>query len=252
MRKKVFHIILAVLLVVVGVVLLLSNLNIISLEMKLSWVNIYPVIFIILGLKIWMDTILKQGGSWIFGSFLTIFGGLLFLDRLDVFGFSFSQVWQLWPLLFIYIGFSIFLGRSNKKYIFEYDSGTSHSRGRNKSKRMIVGDHSFNQDNWKVEPMNLWNGVGDYKFDFTRAFIPDEDTPIAVRGWVGDVKVIIPKHVPFRVEAVIKVGDIKVVGHNAEGVNRTLQYETDDYALATRRLTFQIDLGIGDIKVVQV
>lgn len=251
MHRKFSHILLASLLVIIGGVLLLSNLNIISLEMNWSWINIYPFLLLFIGLKLWIDALSKRGGSWIGGSFLTIFSGLLILDRFGILAFTFSDIWQLWPLLFIYIGFSIFFKRSGANFKYEYDSESS-SSSRPKSRHMMIGDHSFNEDNWKVEPMNLWNGVGDYKFDFTRAFIPDLDTPITVRGWVGDVKMLVPKHVPFRIDAKVKTGDIRVAGHKADGMHRSLQFETEDYSSATRRLTINIDLGVGSIRVEQV
>lgn len=251
MHRKIFPILLASLFVLIGCILFLSNLNIISLEMNWSWVNIYPFLLLFFGLKLWIDSLLKRGGSWVAGSFLTIFSSLLLLDRFGIFPFAFSDIWQLWPLLFIYIGFGILFRKSGSKYKFEYDTESSSSK-RPKSKHMMIGDHSFNEENWKVEPMNLWNGVGDYKFDFTRAFIPDLDTPITVRGWVGDVKMLVPKHVPFRVDAKVKTGDIRVAGHKADGMNRSFQFETEDYSSATRRLTINIDLGVGSIRVEQV
>ncbi|RDY71514.1 cell wall-active antibiotics response protein LiaF [Halobacillus sp. SY10] len=251
MHNKISQVVIALLLVVFGFVLLLSNLNIISLEMSWTWGNIYPIILFVIGLKVWLNALLKKGGSWIIGSFLTIFSTLLLLDRLGVFEFSFGDVWQLWPLLFIYFGFSIFLGRKGSKVKIEYDSKGS-SSNKLKSKHMMIGDHSFNEENWKVEPMDLWNGVGDYRFDFTRAFIPDGDTPIVVRGWVGDVKMLIPKHVPFRVDAKVKTGDIRVGGQKADGMHRSVEYETDDYSMATRRLTIGVDLKVGSIRIEQV
>ncbi|WP_167360038.1 cell wall-active antibiotics response protein LiaF [Halobacillus dabanensis] len=251
MHRQFFHILWASLLVIIGGILLLSNLNIISLEMDWSWGNIYPFLLLFVGLKLWLNALVERGGNWIAGSFLTIFSGLLILDRFGIIPFTFSDVWQLWPLLFIYIGFGILFRKSRSKYKFENDSKSSPSN-RPKSKHMMIGDHSFNEENWKVEPMNLWNGVGDYKFDFTRAFIPDLDTPIIVRGWVGDVKMLVPKHVPFRVDAKVKTGDIRVAGHKADGMNRSFQFETEDYSSATRRLTINIDLGVGSIRVEQV
>lgn len=251
MQRKFSHILAAFLLVLFGGVLLLSNFNIISLEMRWTWVNIYPVILLIIGVKIWWDALFRKGGSWIAGSFLTIFSGLLLLDRAGGFTFSFGDVWQLWPLLFIYIGFGIFFGRNRSKVQVEYGTGgTSFKKSR--SKHMLVGSHSFKEDNWKVEPMDLWNGVGDYRFDFTRAFIPDQDTPIVVRGWVGDVKMFVPKHVPFKVDAHVRTGDIRVANNKAEGMHRSLQYETEDYSSATRRLTISVDLRVGSIRIEQV
>ncbi|ASF38720.1 hypothetical protein CEH05_06185 [Halobacillus halophilus] len=257
LRKRAANILLATGLVVIGAILLLANLGIISLEIEFSWSTIYPVLLAGIGLKLWGDSLLKQGGSWTLGSFLTVFGVLLIMDRFEVISFQFADVLRLWPLLFIYIGFSIFLGgQKTKKFQFDTNGADSYHQPslgkKRKSTKMLIGDHSYNDENWKVEPMDLWNGIGDYKFDFTRAFIPDGDTPIIVRGWIGDVKMIIPNNVPFRVEARIKTGDIKVAGQTADGFRREIVYETEDYQLADRRLSLWIDFNVGSIKVERV
>lgn len=236
----------AFLLIGAGVILLLTNMNIISLEMNLSWGMIYPFIILLFGLRMWSGALFKKAGSWVTGSFLSVFAALLILDRFGVMIFRFWDIWQLWPLLFVYIGFGIMKGRSGGSDARYFDKPLPASR------TMAVGDLSFTEENWKVEPMNVWSAVSDYKFDFTKAFIPDEDIPIRVAGWAGDVRMFVPKQVPFRVDAKVKAGDIKVAGQKADGINRFIQYETRDYQEARRKLTIQIELTAGSIKVVQV
>ncbi len=249
-------------LVAVGILLLLANIGIISLEMNFSWENIYPVLLAGAGVKLWADHLSGRGGSWVWGSFLTVLGGLLILDRFQVLSFTLDDVFKLWPLLFIYIGFNLFFqgGKSKRRLEIHYDSEgkedpfkkDKRKRQAAKSNKMIVGSQQYKQDNWKVEPMDLWNGIGDYQFDFTKAFIPDKDTPITVRGWIGDVKMIIPKNVPFRVEAKMRTGDIKVVNESASGLQRQLTYETEDYEQSVRRLSLYIEFSVGSIRIDQV
>ncbi|MYL30604.1 MULTISPECIES: cell wall-active antibiotics response protein LiaF [Halobacillus] len=236
----------AFLLIAAGVVLLLANVEIISLEMNLSWGMIYPLFILLLGLKLWGSAYIRRGGSWTAGSFLTVFAVLLILDRFGIMTFRFWDFWKLWPMLFIYIGFGIMRGRSRNRNQQFFDQPLPVSR------TMAVGDFSFTEENWKVEPMNVWSAVSDYKFDFTKAFIPDEDIPIRVAGWAGDVRMFVPRQVPFRVDAKVRAGDIKVAGQKADGINRIIQYETRDYQEAGRKLTIQIELTAGSIKVVQV
>ncbi|MFC7062597.1 cell wall-active antibiotics response protein LiaF [Halobacillus seohaensis] len=259
MKRGMTNIVVATGLIIVGILLLLANLEIVSLEIKITWENIYPFLLLAVGMKLWLDALLHQGGFWILGSFLFVFSSLLILDRFGVIDFAFGDLLMLWPLLFIYIGFSIFLkgNKTKQKAEFHYEKESetfrhSHSNHKPKSSRMAIGSQEYKKDNWKVEPMNLWNGIGDYHFDFTKAFIPDGDTPIIVRGWIGDVKMLIPKNIPFRVEAKMKTGDIKVMNQDASGLQRELTYETEDYKTASRRLSLYIDYSIGSINVEQV
>lgn len=239
---------LAVILIGIGGVLLLSNINVIELEYSLTWQNIYPLLLVGLGVKVWFSALRKADGSWVIGSLLTIIGSLLVLDRLEVLDFTIGDTLQLWPLLFIYIGFRLFSkgtkGRSGKK-----SRRSTKKPLPKKGSRLSIGSVEYKQPNWKVEPMDLSITVGELYFDFTRAFIPETDTPISVHGWIGDITMVIPKSVPFRVEAYIKTGDITISGENASGLNREMVFESEDYHSSTRRLTLFIDLKVGSIQL---
>ncbi|MFG6179672.1 cell wall-active antibiotics response protein LiaF, partial [Halomonas sp. THAF12] len=94
--------------------------------------------------------------------------------------------------------------------------------------------------------------IGDYKLDFTKAFIPEKDTPIRISGIIGDVKIIMPENVDFRIEARVKMGDIRVLHEKTDGINRTMSYETPDYQTASQKVTLSVDLKVGDIRLDRV
>ncbi|SEB09607.1 lia operon protein LiaF [Thalassobacillus cyri] len=255
MRKGWLQFLLAFLLIAVGIILVLENLGVIEKTLYFSWGIIIAACLTIIGLKLWWDRITGNGGSWMAGSFLFIYGVLVLLGKVNVIPFTFGDVLQLWPLLFIYIGFGIFLGGSKPKFRVEVDTNGGDGKAakkKHKKQHMVIGDHQYTADNWKVEPMELRNVVGDYHFDFTKAFIPEEDTPISVKGWAGDIKMLMPEHLEFRIEAFVKAGNISILGKKTDGINRTVSYETPGYQEATRRLTVAIELKAGDIRVDKV
>ncbi|WP_053220422.1 cell wall-active antibiotics response protein LiaF [Virgibacillus senegalensis] len=239
-----------------GTALVLANIGIISWDIKEAWLYFYPAFFVVLGIKWTWDGIKYKSGITL-GSFLVIFGGLLLLDRFGVLFFSFTDVYKLWPLLLVYLGFSIF-GNSTKrkrrrKFQFIFD--TDDLRGNRKfpkKQRLAVGEHNFSEPNWRVEPMDLWNAVGDYHIDFTKAFIPDEEIPISIQGWAGDIRVLMPENVELSIEAQVKAGEINVFGMNAEGMNREIFYETPNYKQATRKLDIFLSMKAGSIRVDRV
>ncbi|MFD1360993.1 cell wall-active antibiotics response protein LiaF [Lentibacillus salinarum] len=243
---------LAVILIAAGAALVLANIGIIDFNVDNAWFYIYPILLIGFGMKWMADRIRQQGGSWIFGSFFFIFGLLLLLDRFSVIMFHFDDVFKLWPLLIVYVGFS-FIGRSR-----------SHQQSfarRRKQKKMkyaggfdsfTVGTHEYNQPNWKVEPMNLKNMAGDFHLDFSKAFIPENEIPIAIKSLAGDVHIVIPGNLAFRIDAYVKAGEMDIIGQVQEGINRDITYETPDYDQAVQKLDLFIDLKAGSIKVVNV
>ncbi|WP_160847648.1 cell wall-active antibiotics response protein LiaF [Pontibacillus yanchengensis] len=257
-KHNLFTYIIALGFIALGAFLILTNLDIISLEISNAFHFSYPFFIFGMGVFIILDTIRGNQDGLGFGSFLIVFGGLLIADRFDYVEFNFLEFWRLWPLLFIYIGISFFSPSKKKKKPKVYvskdnDVDDEYIKKKHKKKRNVaIGDHRFDQPNWNVESMDLWNVIGDYHVDFTKAFIPDQETSISISGVIGDVKVIIPEHVDFQIHATIKTGDIRVLDEKSEGLNRDIHFKTPGYEEATKKLDLDVHFKIGDIKVDRV
>lgn len=253
MKNNVLRNFIAIMLIGFGTMLVLDNIGIIESDITELWHFVYPTFFIVYGLTLLRNYFKRGGERWIFGSFLIIFGTLLIVGRLGIITYQFSDIIKLWPLLIIYVGFSIF-GKSNKRNksgVHIFNEG--HDFGQNTDgNRFSVGNYEYKEPNWKVKPMKLWSAAGDYYFDFSKAFIPDEKIQIRVDSWAGDVQMIMPEHLEFKVEASVKAGEIDVIGQKAEGVNRNLSYETPGYEAAVQKLDILIVLKAGSIRVDRV
>lgn len=345
MRHNIFRYLLAAIFIGIGVLLVMENFGVATFNAKNMWVIIYPVIFIVYGLKTMIDYFRYRGGSWIFGSFLFIFGTLLMLDRFGLFSFVFKDVIKLWPLLIVYLGFAFIRpkrshrysdsGRKGKhgyyygpydytKHYYDQDYYKKHARDKAKHYKnyykdeyhsdvvydvteenepsdvksenekkdftketgegtdsydedqedkddneddkhqssrgrkgrthyrnsfFSIGDFEYSQDNWKVEPMRLSNLAGDFYFDFTKAFIPEKEIPISISALAGDVRILMPENIEFRVAAEVKAGDINVLGEVVDGINRSLFFETENYHAATRKLDLTLKLKAGSVRI---
>lgn len=263
MGKSFIRNLLALLLILFGGALILANLGIVDIDVNKTWNIIYPIIFILFGSKWMIDRMRYRGGSWVFGSFFFIFGTLLLIDRFDVIIFHFNDVFKLWPLLIIYFGL-FFIGDSRpRKKVHEHKNinkkAFKDSMKRKKKNHddyryfsSLAGDYEYNQLNWKVEPMYLKSLAGDFYMDFSKAFIPEKEIPVAIKSLAGDVHILIPENIEFRVEAHVKAGEIDVVGQKSEGIQRSLMHETQGYESAIRKLDLYLDLMAGSVRVVKV
>ncbi|GAA0448011.1 MAG: cell wall-active antibiotics response protein LiaF [Bacillota bacterium] len=239
--KNMVRYFIAITFIAIGVMLVLANIGVIHFNFSLAWSYIYPIFFIVIGLKWLFDFLKKIGGSWIFGSFFILFGTLLLLDRFEIISFTFGDIFKLWPLLIIYIGFML-VGRKKMKVEYKGDHGDHTSM-------FSFGSHEFINQNWKVEPMKLSNWAGDFYFDFSKAFIPDKEIPITIHSLAGDVTILMPESVEFKVYASVKAGEVNVIGQTAEGINRSLTYETKAYDTSLRKIDFNIKLKAGSIRI---
>ncbi|WP_404458711.1 cell wall-active antibiotics response protein LiaF [Oceanobacillus kapialis] len=241
---------LAVLLIALGVMLVLSNIGLLAFDFNSAWLYIYPAFFVVIGWKWLWDYWKRRGGSWIFGSLFLIAGILLLLDRFEIISFTFGDIFKLWPLLIIYVGF-LLIGRKNSVIVVKSkkDKDSSTKSSSTNSSFFSVGSYEYTDPNWKLEPINISNMAGDFYFDFSKAFIPEKKTPVSINSLAGDVTIIIPEDVAFRVHASVKAGDIEVVGKNVDGINRSLDFETDGYEDAVQKIDFHIRLKAGSIRI---
>ncbi|HEY4600083.1 MAG TPA: cell wall-active antibiotics response protein LiaF [Cerasibacillus sp.] len=255
MRRGIFYYMIAFFLIGFGVLLIFENLGIMSFSFKTGWHYLYPVLIIFLGMKWVSDRFRYRGGSLFFGSLFILFGSLLLLDRFQVITFHFKDIFKLWPLLIIYFGFSLLKG-SRPVVVMNWSKGKSDAddifddeKVDDKGSMFSVGNYEYNQPNWKVEPMSLRSLAGDFFFDFSKAFIPEKKIPILIDSLAGDVHVLIPEHVEFRVRAHVVAGEIDVVGQSTDGINRTFTFETPGYGFSEQKLDFQIRLKAGSIRI---
>jgi lia operon protein LiaF len=261
----------ATILLFIGVFLLLMNIGVISLEIREVFVEYFPFaalffsfLFIIKSFKPF-----KKGKMfwWFFIFSLSL---MLSLDRIQWITFHISDFWRLWPILFIYYGLLLLVKKDKVRIYFnpkvppetliqkgdfqecdheDDDEMRTSEKGR---KSFSIGDVEYKKANWSLEPMNLYNSIGDYFIDFSKAFIPEKETPIVIQGWIGDVKMIVPDDVPVRVEAKVKIGDIRIFDLRSTDLNKQLSYESPGYGDSIKKLNITIELKIGSVRIDQV
>ncbi|WP_054754703.1 LiaI-LiaF-like domain-containing protein [Piscibacillus salipiscarius] len=112
----------ALIFIAFGVVLILQNLSIITLEMSNVVWDSWPVIIVLIGLVSFSNYFIPyKSGSWKFGSFLIVYGVLLWAGNFDYIEFGIIDVWKLWPLILVYIGANILTGRKTVSIYVDSD-----------------------------------------------------------------------------------------------------------------------------------
>jgi predicted membrane protein len=101
------HIVYGTLIIVVGIVFLLNNLDIADAG---NVFRFWPVVLILIGLAKFMDAFTPAGRFT--GLVFFAIGALLLLDRLDVIDF---RLWQWWPLILVMLGGSLLLNSTKRK-----------------------------------------------------------------------------------------------------------------------------------------
>jgi lia operon protein LiaF len=249
-----------------GVVLLLINIGVISLEIKQLFVIFIPFLILLQGMK-WMYSSIKWRRTikFTFGLFLFIYGGLLILNTFEVVSYSYGDWWKLWPVSLIGFAFMVLWKKSQFKLTWSNDDDPLEeeetvqkgrpAEGKTKvkvNKGNFIGDVKFNQPNWPLESMRLFNMVGNYYFDISKAYVPDGETPIYLKGWVGDVKMLIPEDIPVDINVEGSVGDIKIFGQKSADIKPNLKYRSPGYDEAEKKIKIIIEITIGSVRINKV
>lgn len=245
MKKSISKTMFSITLLIVGVILLLINIGVISLEIKKIFVIIYPFLLLVYGILSLYQIFLKRKDNLFFTLFIITFSILLILDRFQVLEFGFMDFWKLWPLVIILVALGLI---SPKKFSFEFDSGGN----RYTKKSFRIGDVKYNTDNWAVEPMHISHGIGDVYIDFSKAFIPEGETELFIHARIGDIKIIVPDDLAINVTAESKIGEVRILQSNRDGLGNSLAYVTSDYEEAIKKIKLNILINIGDIAVQKV
>lgn len=267
-------ILVALAIVLLGVYWLLDSLNLISQGILPVFSGYLPYLVLLFGaLLVIAPLVDRKRPCYFWGLFFLIYGSLLLANKAGIVVFDWTDFWKLWPYLIIYFGLGMLFG--NHPYISVTSDFGSHKHGRHgrhgkrsvditwkdrdekkddeqESNYTFVNESTYKHENWMVKPLNERVRIGDYTFDFTKAFIPEETIPIKLSGWVGNIKITMPEDLAYRVDVKAKVGDAKIGADKQSGVLRNVSYQTPNYEDAVRRIDFSFDFQVIDLNIVQV
>jgi predicted membrane protein len=177
---------------------------------------------------------MRDKGSVLVGTVLIGLGVLFLLSiwlRINLWGF-------FWPGLLIVLGIVILMRARATP------AGT-------RSEFMLLGDIDREGD-WPVTNEETWVGVGDIDLDFTRANVPVGETTIGLRGFVGDVAVIVPQSVGLSINASGFVTNVKQGGREHPVFLGPYRYQSEGYATVERKIRLETSFFVHDLKLKQI
>lgn len=267
----------AMLLIGIGIAFLLSNFDVIELDVGELFSTYWPVAVIWVGVATMISAIRYRRGVWgaslssfLVGVIIALLGWNFLADNLGLFTISFGLLWNIfWPLLLIYIGFKILFRNKKSRFRFDVDldfekkrhdmeevfkedsDGQSPKKKRHTYKGSLIGDINMGRDRFELENMHLWNGIGDVDLDLRHAILPEGESKVLINGWIGDIDVIIPKDMPIYIEASVRIGSVRILDRYSAGVTKPHTYKSPGYDEATQKVHMIVELKIGDVMIVE-
>lgn len=189
-------------------------------------------------------------GRVIGGLVIIITGVLLLLNNLGTLDIG-KFISDYWPILLILLGIRLVF-RSSARHdiqslvlkdpVITTDADRTYYSN-------TFGDLDVSLKSLDYQSGRISTVFGDLELDLSELRITSGEKDMQMSGVFGDLKVTMPKHVPFYLKASIAAGDIKLLGDRYSGLSIKKAYKSPGYDSATDRLNIDISHVFGDIKV---
>ncbi len=197
-------------------------------------------------------------GRKFWGLILVVLGALLLLDQMHMLDFG-ELLSRFWPLIFIFIGARMILSRSSRR---AHDAtvisptATAWESGAGTplltdvlSENRFIGDFNVRLQSEDFRGGTVSTFIGDFNIDLSGVAVKAGDRYLTLSGFIGDVMLVLPKNLPYAIQANAFIGDFKVFGRKDGGFALNKMYKSADFEAATARLHVRMSYFIGDLTV---
>jgi predicted membrane protein len=200
--------------VILGFMLLLSNLNLYNVdELFRTW---WPLILVGAGIF----TYLNNRSNYLWALLLVGFGAMFQLRELDLLTVN---PWQLfWPGVIIFVGLSVIMNQgTGKNSANEEEGGTT----------AIMGASNVRNDSDDFTGSNVTAVMGGVKLDLRKATIKKEATVKVFCFW-GGVEIIVPKDVIVKNRATVLMAGVEDTTDAETASNAPVLYIAGDVIMS--------------------
>ncbi len=144
-----------------------------------------------------------------------------------------------------------FYSSSNYEQVYQSASSLKDGDGKLKYSKTI-GDMNIDLNAVSVHDIEVSTGVGDLEIRLSGGVLREGLNRIIISGFVGDIRIYIPRDMPVFSHCSNFVGDVEIMGKRTSGFGNNIESQTPDYATASKKLYIACNSFIGDIRVLGV
>lgn len=119
-------------------------------------------------------------------------------------------------------------------------------------KNFIFGNQKVLNHVYELDDINIQTGIGDTVIDLGMTMLPAGETTIIIRGFIGNIQLLVPYDVEVSVNHSVIAGKTKIFESLDEGFNYNTIYYSENYQEAPRKIKVLTSLIIGDLGVKNV
>ncbi len=174
------------------------------------------------------------------GLLLIIVGGVFMV--IQVFNLDFDlgdMISTFWPVALILTGFYLIWRQRRRRHTDPDVQVVEKAFGNIK-----LSGADLNPDGIDAEL-----GVGEIRIDLTGAIFGNKEHQMRVQVGIGEVKIILPKNIPISTKASVGIGVANLFGRRESGMGVDLNFVSEGYATAAKKLRITAGTGIGEIDI---
>lgn len=193
--------IIGILIILIGIVFLLNNLNITDFDISQLISTYWPVFLILFGLSLLSNK--ESKGEIITGVIIAALG-VVFLGRnTGLFHVDLSIFWKLfWPTIIIIAGLILLTGKHNL----------------GKSNFAIMGGIERKKEPWALESGSYTAFMGGVELDLTIADIPEGETTLDLTAVMGGFELTVPKDITVYCQGTVVLGGLELLDKSTGGI----------------------------------
>ncbi len=116
----------------------------------------------------------------------------------------------------------------------------------------VLGDMFVDCEGFNLGNVEISAGVGDLEIKVSGGVLSKGLNRMVISGFIGDIRIFVPKDLSFFAHCSNFVGDIEVGGKRASGFGNTIEHQSPNYDKAESKLYVASNSFIGDMRIYTV
>jgi lia operon protein LiaF len=112
-----------------------------------------------------------------------------------------------------------------------------------------LGDLLIDCNGQDLKNVEVSFGIGDLEIRLQGGRLASGLNRMVVSGFIGDIRIYIPRDMPYLTHCSCSIGDIDLAGRRTSGFGNCIDSQSEDYDTAEAKLYLAVNNFIGDLRV---
>lgn len=118
---------------------------------------------------------------------------------------------------------------------------------------ILYGHQKTPEHAYDWHDINIQTGIGDTTIDLSYTVLPKGESVISIKGFVGNIKILVPYEIEVSLQHSIVYGSINIFHHEDTRLfNQNFVYQTSNYETSIQKIKIFTSMMVGDVEVQRI